>query len=143
MWRNNVQKKNNTWECPNCGCIYNNKGLFSKSANYTESNTPVDKLIGGLSNVATQVSIQVKKEERYIKNRNNDNSTILVNNDDKIISKVVLDGVDFINAKKQERNEKKELKRKEKEEKKKQKEKQREAERREIQKHNEEKRKEK
>lgn len=105
-------KKNNVWECPNCGCnfIKNNNDISNKINDYQESNDMVGKIIDGIGNVAEHVSVQVKKEGAYIKNRNNKDSTVLVDDNELILSKVVLDGVDFVNAKKQERDEAKKIK---------------------------------
>ena len=92
-------KKNNVWECPNCGCnfIKNNNDISNKINDYQESNDMVGKIIDGIGNVAEHVSVQVKKEGAYIKNRNNKDSTVLVDDNELILSKVVLDGVDFVN----------------------------------------------
>lgn len=114
---------NNVWKCSNCSYTYvknandnllKNKDdidISNKINEYQENNDKIGKIIEGIGNVAEQVSVQVKKEEAFIKNRKNNNSTTLVDDNELIISKVILDGVDFVSAKKQERDEAKKVKR--------------------------------
>lgn len=122
-------KKNMVWECPSCGYTFikndndnvtnsRDNDFSNKINDFRESNNKMGKVIDGIGNVAEHVSIQVKKEEAYIKNRNNEDSTVLVDNNDLILSKVILDGVDFVNTKKQERDEAKKVKNIQKKEKK-------------------------
>lgn len=111
-------KKNKVWECPNCGCSFvkndNDNNLFTnlkdsdisnKINDYRQSNDMIGKVRDGVGNIGEQVSIQVKKEQAYIKSRNNSDSTELFDDNEFFISKVVLDGVDYVSGKKQERDE--------------------------------------
>ena len=106
-------KNNEVWECANCGCTYvknNEDNLFtninkddiSNKINNLRESDNVGKIISGIGTVAEQVSIQAKKEQAYIKSRNSGESTALVDENEFFISKHVLDGVDFVNNKKQE-----------------------------------------
>jgi len=117
---NKMFKNDDVWECSNCGCTYvkNNKdNLFSKinASNisnkinhYRENNETAGKIINGVENVAEQVSIQAKKEHAYIKSRNDNDSTALIDDNEFFISKVVLDRVDHIATKTRENKVKKE-----------------------------------
>lgn len=96
-------KANKSWECSKCGCILisnSNEDATSKTNNSRENK--FGKLIGNVGNIKEQVSVQVKKEEAYIKSRLDDDSTALVDDNEFIISKTILDGVDYITNKKQE-----------------------------------------
>lgn len=110
---NKMFKNNNVWECSNCGCTYvknEDDNLFTKintdnisnKVNEIRESERVGKIISGLGTVAEQVSIQAKKEHAYIKSRNGEQSTALVDDNEFFISKHVLDGVDFVSNKKQE-----------------------------------------
>ena len=103
-----MTNKQKVSECPSCGYIYvkENEGNSAK----------FDKVVDGVGNIGEQVFNQVKKEEAYIKARLNNDSTALVDENEFFISKYVLDGADFVNTKKQERNEAKKEKRARKEE---------------------------
>ena len=117
-----MKRKSKVWECPSCGYnfvknndddLFTNMGdsdISNKIKEYRESNDKMGKIIDGIGNIAENVSVQVKKEEAYIKNRKNEDSTVLVDNNELVISKVIFDGVDFVSAKKQERNEAKKIK---------------------------------
>lgn len=103
-----MTNKQKVSECPSCGYIHvkENEGNSAK----------FDKVVDGVGNIGEQVFNQVKKEEAYIKARLNNDSTALVDENEFFISKYVLDGADFVNTKKQERNEAKKEKRARKEE---------------------------
>lgn len=117
-----MKRKSKVWECPSCGYnfvknsdddLFTNMGdndISNKINEYRESNDKMGKIIDGLGNIAENVSVQVKKEEAYIKNRKNQDSTVLVDNNELVISKVIFDVVDFVSAKKQERDEAKKIK---------------------------------
>ena len=111
---NKMFKNDDIWVCSNCGYTYvknNNDNIFSKinASNisnkinhYRENNETAGKIIKGVGNVAEQVSIQAKKEHAYIKSRNDNDSTALVDDNEFFISKTVFDGVEYLTNKKQE-----------------------------------------
>lgn len=116
---NKMFKNNNVWECSKCDCTYvinNDDNIFTKinaddisnKINDFRESDNVGKIIKGIGTVAEQVSIQAKKEQAYIKTRNNEESTALLDDNEFFISKVVLDGVDHITAKTRENKVKKE-----------------------------------
>lgn len=93
-------------ECPKCKFnLYShekkNNGLISNI------NKKFPKVVG---DIGEQITTQVKKEESFIKNRLNDDSTDLVDDNEFFISKKVFDGIDYISGKKQEQNYAKEIK---------------------------------
>ena len=107
-------KKNNMWECHSCGCNFvkndngniltnlKNSDISNKINDYSRSNDKIGKIIDSVGNIGEQVSIQAKKEQAYIKSRNNNDSTELFDDNEFFISKVVLDSVDYVSGKKQE-----------------------------------------
>lgn len=106
-------RKINFWECPNCSCVFvknneddsftnKNTNDISNKINELRDSESLGKVISGIGTVAEQVSVQAKKEEAYIKTRKNGESTALVDENEFFVSKYVLDGVDFVSTKKQE-----------------------------------------
>lgn len=105
--------------CSNCGHIFvnlnteeiidniKNSDLSDKINEYVNAEN-LDKVKEGVGNIAEQVSNQAQKEENYIKNRRENNED--VSDDEFLISKIVLDGVEYISSKKQEYDEEREHK---------------------------------
>lgn len=85
-------------ECPKCGF---NLYSHEKKNNRILSNIN-KKLPKAVGDIGEQITTQVKKEESYIKTRLDDDSTVLVDENEFFISKTVFDGIDYITNKKQE-----------------------------------------
>ncbi len=114
--------------CPECGKVVNDYSIICSSCGhifvnidkdellYNIKNSDVsdkineyanaenfDKVKEGVGNITEQVVNQAKKEGTYIKNRKENNENI--SEDEFLISKMILDGMEFLNNKKQERAE--------------------------------------
>lgn len=114
--------------CPKCGKVVNDYSVICSSCGhifvnidkeellYNIKNSEVsgkineyinaenfDKVKEGVGNIAEQVANQAQKEGTYIKNRRENNENI--SEDEFIISKMVLDGIEYLSSKKQERDE--------------------------------------
>ena len=92
--------------CSNCGHIFINANEYINAENF-------DKVKEGVGIIAGQVLNQAQKEGTYIKNRKDNNEDAA--NEEFLISKMVFDGADYINTKKQERDEAKKIKKAQKE----------------------------
>ena len=99
--------------CPNCGEIINDYSVRCSNCGHNFVNEyinaeNIDKVKESVGIIAEHVANQAQKEGTYIKNRRDNNEN--VEEDEFLISKMVLDGVEYISTKKQERNETKKVK---------------------------------